>query len=363
MKRILLSLIILAAAFGPAAAQNVISASDPSVTYIGRTFVSEDGSVSYDWSGVTAIVIFTGTELWMECSDTKGDWFNVWVDKEQNAKEDFTIKVGKDEGGRVLLASKLSKKGVHNVILQKRTEGEQGTFTVSSFGTDGTFRQARAARPRRIEIVGDSYTCGYGTESGSRNDPFKAETENCNLAYGFIIGRYFDADVQLVSHSGLGIARNYNGAKLPLMPERYLQTFDENPEVKWTPGDYRPDIVIIYLGTNDFSTGNQPTLARWTAEYEKLLKEIRDNYGDEVPVLCVASNANDVLGDFVREVAVHTAVPNVRWTSIQSGAHNLESDLGASWHPNYSGQRKVASCMIPYVSTLTGWEMPFKAVE
>lgn len=363
MKRILLTIIIAAAASGLAAAQTIISASDPSVTYLGRTSVGEDGSVSYDWSGVTAIVNFTGTELFMECSDTKGDWFNVWIDKEPSAKEDYKIRIGKEEGGRIQLASKLCKKGNHSVIIQKRTEGEQGTFTITSFETSGSFNQARPAKQRRIEIVGDSYTCGYGTESGSRNDPFKAETENCNLAYGFILGRFFDADVHLVSHSGLGIARNYNGAKLPLMPERYLHTFDENPDVQWTPGDYRPDIVIIYLGTNDFSTGNQPTLLKWTTESEKLLKEIRAFYGDEVPILCVASNANDVLGEFVREVAVHTDIPNVHWTSIQHDAHNRESDLGASWHPNYAGQRKVASCMIPYVSTLTGWDMPFKAVE
>ena len=46
--------------------------------------------------------------------------------------------------------------------------------------------------------------------------------------------------------------------------------------------------------------------------------------------------------------------------AVSKSAHNYEDDLGASWHPNYKGHKKVASCMIPYISTLTGWEMEEK---
>ena len=46
--------------------------------------------------------------------------------------------------------------------------------------------------------------------------------------------------------------------------------------------------------------------------------------------------------------------------TISKFAYNHDDDLGASFHPNYKGQKKVASCMIPYISTLTGWEMTEK---
>lgn len=48
------------------------------------------------------------------------------------------------------------------------------------------------------------------------------------------------------------------------------------------------------------------------------------------------------------------------WFKGSVSAHNYEDDLGASWHPNYRGQLKVASCIIPYISTMTGWKMEEK---
>ena len=43
--------------------------------------------------------------------------------------------------------------------------------------------------------------------------------------------------------------------------------------------------------------------------------------------------------------------------------HNNDSDLGASWHPNYTGHLKKAYTLIPVISTLTGWPMETKPVE
>jgi hypothetical protein len=69
------------------------------------------------------------------------------------------------------------------------------------------------------------------------------------------------------------------------------------------------------------------------------------------------------MGDYVEHAVTESGISNVHWTSIQASAHNNENDLGAAYHPNYAGQRKVASCVIPYISTLTGWDMPFKPYE
>lgn len=339
-------------------------ASDPCFTYTGRTLV-QGGDVSFDWSGVTVKVKFMGRKLSMDCSDNGTDWFNCWIDEEPAALTGQKIKVSGNQTIKFDIPFSL-KKNEHTVVLQKRTEGEQGRMTIHSFSTDGEFLQAEGHGARHIEFIGDSYTCGYGTEASDRNQPFRAEEENCNLAYDNIIGRYFDADVTLIAHSGRGIIRNYGGYNPEeVMVNKYSQVFDQYTDPAWTPtmSGVTPDIVVIYLGTNDFSEGQQPSINSWCANYATLLKKIRANYGDSIPILCVASKADDLMGFYV-ETAVRTSgQTNVHWTSIQPAAHNDSSDLGAGWHPNYSGQRKVAACMIPYISTLTGWEMPLKAIE
>ena len=53
----------------------------------------------------------------------------------------------------------------------------------------------------------------------------------------------------------------------------------------------------------------------------------------------------------------------VHFTAVLPGYCNDGSDLGSSAHPNYTGQRKLAMLLIPYVSTLTGWEAEAKPIE
>ena len=45
-----------------------------------------------------------------------------------------------------------------------------------------------------------------------------------------ILARYFGADYRLISHSGIGVARNYGDGGGKTMVERYPETFDANRE-------------------------------------------------------------------------------------------------------------------------------------
>ena len=361
MKRLLVIAFLFTAAISYAA---VIPAGDGKVTYIGRT-LAENGSVSFDWSGIVTIVRFKGTELKMSCTQEGADWFNVWVDKAPVPAEDSRFKT--EEGKQEITICSGLKKGVHEVTIQKRTEGGQGCITIESFETDGQFLETSKPHSRHIEFIGDSYTCGFGTEAASTNEPFRPEEENCNLTYAAIAGRYFDADINLVSHSGLGVVRNYNdGSPESTMVDKYSQVFDNHrQELAWdaSAAKDKPDIVVIYLGTNDFSRGKQPTLGKWNEGYRKLIGKVRANYGNDVPVLCVASRINPLMHCYVEAAVNSCGFDNVHWTSIQEDVHNVTSDMGASGHPNYSGHRKVASCVIPYISTVTGWDMPVKPIE
>lgn len=344
--------------------ENIVTpASDSRIEYTGRTMTDGD-NVIYDWSGVYFRVKFNGPYLAMKCSDSKNSWFNLWVDKEMSPTADKKFIVAAKDT-LIVLAEGLGK-GEHEIILQKRTEGEQGRFTVHSFISEGEILQAAGRKDRHIEFIGDSYTCGYGTESNDRNDPFLAETENCNLTYAAIASRYFNADYNLVSHSGQGIARNYDNLGPGYhMPHRYKQTFNATKEPLWNASEapYTPDVVVIYLGTNDFSTGEQPIEINFRNNYIALLNKIKENYGADTPILCMGSNANPYLYDYIRNAVTVSGLKKVAFMTISNFAHDYEGDMGASWHPNYKGHVKVASCMIPYIASLTGWEMEEKAYK
>ncbi len=342
-----------------------IDASDTRITYVGRTR-TDGGRVSFDWTGTFIKVRFEGNMLSFKVSDTRKNYFNVWIDSPMGSRPDKVLTVcGTDTTITIIsredLAARFSKdrkalKRPHQVILQKRTEGEQGLTTISGFISDGSFLQADPRSTRLIEYIGDSYTCGYGTEA-SRTERFTPETENQNLTYACEAARFFGAEQIVVAHSGMGIARNYNGNVAGYyMPERYLQTFDMDRESRWD-FSVRPDITVIYLGANDFSTGMQPTRSRFVKEYARLLSEIKEHYGEDYPVLCIAPKHDPLTGEFIREAVESCGYGNVHFMALPPSIHDNLGDMGADSHPNYSGHKKIASAVIPCISTIMGWEM------
>ena len=362
----------------------VIPAADSRVTFVGRTLV-ENGDVSFDWTGVYFRIAFTGKSLSMRASDIKWDtttemaatrhnYFNVWIDAPMSAEPHRIIEVASMDTIIELIDPvylKKSKVKVHQVIVQKRTEGEQGKTIIHEFATDakGQFLQAEPIRKRQLEFIGASYDCGYGVDDSSRLAKFTPETENASRSFPAIISRYFDADYVVVAHSGMGAARNYNSKFDGYhMPDRYLQTFDMDSaqDTRWNAAesDIRPALTLIYLGGNDFSVSLQPSYEKFRDGYYRLIRYIKDNYGEDHPVLCVSSKAHSTLLDYMRDMVKFCPMSNVHFMACCPSLHlSTDEDLGASMHPNYIGHQKFSYAYIPYVATITGWGLQDNPVK
>ena len=362
----------------------VIPAADSRVTFVGRTLV-ENGDVAFDWTGVYFRIAFTGKSLSMRASDIKWDtttemaatrhnYFNVWIDAPMSAEPHRIIEVASMDTVIELIDPvylKNSKVKVHQVIVQKRTEGEQGKTIIHEFATDakGQFLQAEPIRKRQLEFIGASYDCGYGVDDSSRLAKFTPETENASRSFPAIISRYFDADYVVVAHSGMGAARNYNSKFDGYhMPDRYLQTFDMDSaqDTRWnaTASDIRPALTLIYLGGNDFSVSLQPSYEKFRDGYYRLIRYIKDNYGEDHPVLCVSSKAHSTLLDYMRDMVKFCPMSNVHFMACCPTLHlSTDEDLGASMHPNYIGHQKFSYAYIPYVATITGWGLQDNPVK
>ena len=362
--RLLLTLLLLACGSGALRAQRHVefAAAAPEIRYVGRTLVTDEG-VSFDWSGTSFECRFTGRSFAVRATDTKRNYYNLTID-------------GRDAGvvalcGRdtlIVLASGLGR-GEHTLRMQKRTEAEQGRTTIHAVRLDkgGRLLPPPPAPGRHIEFIGNSLTCGYGTEGLSADEPFKPGTENCDKSFSCIVARYFGADCNLVSHSGQGAARNYgdpNSTSPLTMADRMSRTFAMAETPAWDPAQalYRPDLVVIHLGTNDFSTQPYPSRDEFRAAYLRILGNLRAAYGEQTPILCVAPRMGNAYA-YIREICDEAPYPNLGFAAIFTGYCNGGSDLGSSAHPNYAGQRKMAMLLIPYVSSLTGWEAPVAPIR
>lgn len=122
-------------------------------------------------------------------------------------------------------------------------------------------------KPHRIEFIGDSITCGYGTDDDDLSHTFSTSTEDVTKAYAYRSAQMLDADYSMVSYSGYGIYSGYVDESVntrntsELVPPYYTRvgfsrgTYKGNA-ITMTDWDFRsfvPDIIVLNLGTNDNS--------------------------------------------------------------------------------------------------------------
>lgn len=344
-----------------------IPANDSSVRYVGRTQVGTDGSVTFDWVGSYLETILTGRELSLRLSEKGESYYNVFVDEVQQG---VVKSCGTDT---VIRFINMKKAGTYRIRLQKRSEGEFGRTTVQAFllGKGSKLQAVTDIPTRHIEFIGDSYTCGFGTEGLNRDEPFKLETENCNLAYGVLTARYFGADYTLIAHSGRGAVRNYGDPKRVSdisMGDKIAYLFDGpdgKDSLRWNGTDgYCPSLVVINLGTNDFSVEPHPYRSEFVKGYTKLLNGVRSLYGKEVPILCVYQGMRQSpVYEWYVEAVKEMNDSHIHYIRLKDDILNSTTDRGSVWHPNYNGQRKMAMSIIPYIATLMDWPLEEKPIK
>ena len=363
-------------------------AAGPCARVVGRALVAPaDGSLGapgalvFGWPGTIVEMEFTGTSFAIEIGSP-----DVYLElcADGNCRKE-RVKGGMRE---VVVASGL-KAGKHRVRLAQLSE------TISSAVEIGRVRLDRGAsllpRPkgpdRRIEAIGDSYTVGYGVESrdpadtasqgaaGRECDEEKLRaTTNTQRAQAAVAARLLGADVHVDAFSGIGLLRAYNGSEEFLaMPEYYGRTVP-HLAAQWDPArpavgePWRPQVVVVAMGTNDFSTELQahekkkwadaPAFLRaWKAEYRSFLARLRKTHPGAKFVLVSTNIARtDEFAAAVREIAADEE----RAGNRDVVAVDLPSltQYGCHWHPDLATQEKNGRRLAEEISRLTGWPAP-----
>jgi lysophospholipase L1-like esterase len=259
--------------------------------------------------------------------------------------------------------------GIHTLRLEKVTESINLPETFAGFYVPATARPIALSppRPRQIEFIGDSIMAGYGVRSATREctkEEVRLRTDS-QAAWPALAARRLGADYQVNAISGRGLVRNYAGEApdFPL-PAVYPRALPSRPG-EWHDPSWQPQVIVIGLYTNDFSTPLKPgeqwatgdeLVAAFVAAYSPLLAELHRR-SPEAAVLVVWPDFMLEPDSQVRakgEAAHRRIVAAAQAAGIATILFPVLTDLGfeksaCDFHGSLGDHRKLAEWMASYL--------------
>lgn len=290
------------------------------------------------------VAAFEGSSVSVQLNDSGGNQFTVLVD----SMEQPVLKA--QAGSHTYTLAQGLGAGRHEVALYRRTEASLGvtTFEAFDFGAEGVLLAPPPPKTRRLEIIGDSITCGYGNEGADTSCGFSADTENHYLTYGAIAARTLEAELSTVAWSGKGVVNNYDTDTTNPMPSLYDRVLPDDANSRWD-FSVKPHAVIINLGTNDFSTDGDPSTEQFRDGYIGLVNQVREGAPDAF-ILCTVGNMLTGTDLDAARAGIHAAVDALAMAGDERiAAWDMDvanNDPGCNWHPKVATHELMAAALV-----------------
>lgn len=346
----------------------------PEVRLTGRIDRRDEALPKLSWPGDEITARFRGTHVYLTLDVAAPLPFTVVLD--DGAPQRI---LAIPEQRRYTLAEGLDPAREHSVVIHRDAEellSGPATFGGLEFGADAELLPS-LVRPRRIEVLGDSITCGYGILGpNAQACSLEAATTSNYLAYASETARRLDAELTTVCFSGKGVYRNFRsltpeevaaGQNDDLLPAIYERLAPADRETPWDFASApQPDVVVVNAGTNDFLNVETPVDAdAFRVAYTALIERIR-KLRPNAHILCalspmisnnfVAGNPRDVAREAIRAtVAKFEAAGDARVYFMELNDQGFRRGMGCDYHPNLATHRIMADQLTAAIRQKTCW--------
>ncbi len=347
---------------------------DPNILYSGRIDFSNPKEPMFSAPGVYIRVRFRGLGVVVRLEDefkwgTNRNYYDAVIDDET------VFKIEPKQGVTLYQFGGDLPNTEHTITLVKRTEASIGWSKFRGFEIDGEILPPLERPARRIEFIGDSITAGAGIEADNNSVECQADGwgqpyNNARLAYGPVLARSLNAEYHVSAVSGIGLVRNYSFQyDARPMPEVYdLTFFEQTASPKWDPNRFVPDVMVLALGTNDFSPGDSErepmSVDAFTGAYVAFIERLRGYY-PQAEMFVVSS---PMLGDHWPNPAntfatdqknAITKTVDALIAKGDSKVHKYFSlpvvGIGCGTHPNAEQQAMMATQLRSAIVPVMGW--------
>ncbi|GAC1348533.1 MAG: SGNH/GDSL hydrolase family protein [Myxococcales bacterium] len=342
----------------------------PELRLEGRFDTADPAGPRFAWPGSAIWLRFTGTSakvrLFERSLETDGygrtahSWYDVSVDGTPLAP----FEAAEGSGWYPLVAGLAG--GDHLLVLRKRTEAYVADSQLLGFELDAGARALPVSAPaRRIEFIGDSITAGFGVDGPDAFCSFSSRTENYAHTYAALAAQALGADQVALAATGLGVYRNWGGSTDETIGARYGRTLPTDRASSWDFERWKPDAVVIDLGTNDFGMGD-PGSAAFVGAYRALLAQVRRHAPSALIVVALGPMLSDLFpvgahaltrarADLASLVASLKAAGDARVELIEFPNQDGAASFGCRTHPSAATQQRMADQLVPLLRARLSW--------
>lgn len=272
------------------------------VNLYGRHYYSETKESTVLPNVASGVEVkFYGTELKAETGSMHSVNFgydtllSVLVDGDTNTEKHQLTLRNKDVKQTVLISG--LKEGWHTVKVLKRDSSSLSLWLLASLSTDGYFAEAPARPETKIMVYGDSITAGSDI---NRNIPTRVAHDGL-LTYIMRPVLELGYEVNVFARGGAVMACEW------VSEPNYstIKNYDKvayDTVIPYDMHSYEPDVIVIYLGTNDYAVTKRGagTQQQFEEGYISFIEKHVELYGEDVKfILCRGSMADFPLDNVV----------------------------------------------------------------
>lgn len=376
-------LVLLALRFSLVCADTFIPAASPLIRWSGRPNPQPDGSVGFDWASTSCTFTVSGigatVSLLANVTLPPASAGRIAVMINDYDAQNLLLHASSSE--YLIAASLAFPLNTVTVFFAEETvmsgasrpAGHLVSFLGFRVGGGGALGQAPAL-PRRVDFVGDSITAGSGYDRlEAVNGPLSlgtgchpwAPTAGNSQFYNWqtYASRALRLNFSTTAWSGKGLIFNSGCSAGPTMPELYTQAFSTDPAAAW---DFsratRPDAIVVYLGTNDYSCPQTTDAAFSSALVDFFVNATRLYSASPGPASTTFFAAIGPMSPTKPAAAIAAALAAAKAQGLRAELLDLRGNAsapvaldGCGGHPGPFGHWTMATLAVPQIRAAMGW--------
>lgn len=312
-------------------------------------------------------VSFKGTSLTVRIYSTAGGagnigngYIRVYVDGESNRVE----LTKNNEYYDCVIAKNLDGNEIHTVKMLKATEEDFSRLFVSGIFTDGAFYTPDEPSDLKIDFYGDSSTAGFGILGSGDETALNSALWDGTITYAALVSDYLNADYNVICKQGIALSSACDTNNVGFFMKDVYKNYSVYDGEEWEYSKFQPDVIVINLGTNDFSSlidssdgkfnpngTTEQKLRIFIREYTGMIEDLHAKCPKAKIICCLGMMGG---GPLYEEIESTVQNLNENGANYVYGVKLYLGKSGAFGHPSAQSNRVNAEIILETLSARCG---------